>query len=80
MAADPWAELADVLGTEAAWSQAFAKVPYTKPNRPVWQLFNDQEWALFDALDEHHSRMESKYGRLIPEAMAAVRAMAWRIR
>jgi hypothetical protein len=80
MAADPWAEVADVLGDEVAWSQACDSLPYTRENRAPSELFTTEQWALFDSLDAHHSRMERKYGRLIPEAMAAVRAMAWRIR
>jgi hypothetical protein len=71
--------MAEMLGDEVAWSQAFDDVPYSKPSRPRWELFTAEQWELFDALDAHWDRMERKYGRLMPASAPVLARVSRRI-
>ncbi len=51
-----------------------SKQPYTRPGRPDWELFTAEQWELFDEFDAHWAAMDRKHGRLVPRAMAIMRA------
>lgn len=63
----------------AELERAAAARPYTRPGYPRWQLYTRAQWALFDELEAHHSRVEARYGRLFPELAGAVANFGRRI-